>query len=58
MNKQENTQSVKVEENDKYINYVPKPFNWKCGVESAPPIHKIALKNREARLKKEAEKHG
>lgn len=35
-----------------------KPIGWKCGAKATPPLHKIALKNREERLRKKEEGHG
>ncbi len=53
-------QSINITENEKYVGVDTKkrPAGWKCGAKSTPPIHKIALKHREERLKKEEEGNG
>ena len=54
MQKQIN-QSFKITEDEQYIDYVQRPDGWKCGLRVNPPLNKIALRNRERRLKKEQE---
>ena len=53
-------QSVNITDNEKYVDFETRkrPAGWKCGATIAPPIHKVALRHRAERLKKEEENHG